>query len=306
VKALAWSMGVLASGLLVLASTTPARADVYDLKYVVTRKWCEECQKYCTTYENHYEEDEYGNPIYYNSLPINPGRDPNYWDYFWLDAGYQVTICPPDTPGGDPIVGPITPIPGPPGPGPPVPPGPAPWPRRWFPAHRDINKSMKEDVIVHAISGQWKYRQVRPPPPGPWQDLPICQEVVLNGPGMNCYQFRCVGGDIPIIDIVGCEATITSVDELTDVSGVYLAKGAWPDDSPPSFYEDVDFTYLYIGDFDLGDGMIPGTASITCLTNIDDFLSVATPEAYTGCPEPLTVCWLLLGSVFLRRRRRFI
>ncbi len=289
-------------GLIISLPIQTANAS-YDVKYVVTRQWNEDAQRYCTTYQNWYEEDEFGDPIYNYALPINVGSDPDWTDVVWLDPGFQLTICSPEVPGDPPTVHPIDPIIGPGG-NPNAGGGGGGGGGQVVIYYRfRVNKSKTHDLEIKPNTGNWKMQQVRPGGGGAMVPVPAAGGVIPGTAG-KCYKFFGPKGEQ--LKVKSCDLTFEGPDVDTDATGIFYSMGVWPgDDTPPSFYTDPDYSFVFIGDPSGADVPLGGgVGQVVCETNIDDFMSVATPEAYTGCPEPTTFALSAIGSLFVLVRRR--
>jgi hypothetical protein len=258
----------------------------FDYKYSVTRFLDADTSEIVTRYDNYYETDNNGDPLYQYSLPIYVGRDPDINEPNWLDPGFFVEVRAPQG-GGAPAIGAPAPRPGGGG--------------RHMPFHHTVNKHDKVGRITVVTPGvQMRRSADKNNPAGPWGAVAVGQNF-----GNGCFEFR--GPLNSQVKYTQCDVTLTPLPDQ-DLADIYVLLGVeyWPDPSAPTFYSNKGWDMVYIGSFGAGGPAGFGQVLIEC--NNDAFVSGATPEAYTGCvPEPASLCLALsalTGFMLIRRLRR--
>jgi len=264
-----WVLGFLG---LLLACGSVRAAVTFDYDYSCTRFLDPVNGDPVTVYANHYETDANGNPLYTDDLPVYVGLNPDTSHPIWVEPGCFVAIK--DVPGKGPVAGKPRPIPaGAPGA---LPPGTTPSGQSG--GYR-VNKHSGWLIIQTCAGGA----TANGAPIRPGDSLP---------PG--CYLFN------TWVTWTGCNVQLEPLAN-GDFSSMYAILGGgsyWPNSSVPSFYANVNWDLVYIGDSDAPfDGSGFGQADVQC--NNNEFMSVATPEGYAGCvPEPTTlIIWSLLGGL---------
>lgn len=278
-------------GLLLACSSVKAQV-TFDYDYTCIRFTDPVTGDPVTEYINYYETDASGDALYTNALPVYVGLNPDTSNPIWVDPGFSLEIT--NVPGIGPVAGAAKPLPwggvGVPGG---LPPGGLPpnitwvmWVPAWNKHHGDI-------ILVFVPPGTTATPKN---PAGP--AIPIETGDTLSS---GCYNFS------NPVWISGCNVELNSLSN-GDFSSVYAILGGgsyWPDPSPPSFYATNTWDLLYIGDStNAFNGSGFGEADVQC--NGDEFMTVATPEAYVGCiPEPCSVSLICISSLSLLARRHW-
>ncbi|MEI7937748.1 MAG: PEP-CTERM sorting domain-containing protein [Verrucomicrobiota bacterium] len=255
----------------------------YDYSYSVTRFQDQVTGYMVSEIANYCGSDLFGNPLFTNALPVYAGLNPDPANPIWLDSGFSLQIT--RLPAGAVVVGipQALPIGGGGGPQ-----------HISFHAQRQKNKHNGTLKITEVgvgtrarflpNGGRW----------GPPEDVHV-NDTFSNGCVMFDGPVKWTGCDVDLEPLAGGE-----------FSSVYAILGGgvnWPNSSVPSFYEDKEWDFVYIGDSDSpfnGSGF--GMADVQC--NVDEFMSVATPELYVGCvPEPSSLSLICIGALSLLARR---
>jgi hypothetical protein len=259
-----------------------------DVSYIATREWDPVLEEYYTRYENLYDEDALGNPIYTAAIPIYSRVGPDPWidpDHpsrpFWLPPGWSVEVRPdrPGDPGGIQNAMQVNPNAG----------------NKWT-KFRIINVGIGK-FEVDWVVGNTEKKRFKPTPETAWENVTLNQ-VCKAG---ECWRFRGERGAAFTYHYDADPGMVSGGDN--GFSGVFAILG-----DPVPFESNIPglvtapWHYWYIGDFHFSDSDFgAGFGNIAIQGNTEAFMSIVTPEAYVGCvvPEPSSFALAFVASISL-------